>query len=127
MLCSGSNCWNEVWPGGSTPADLSPNADCSAGPVSGCMGWTGFTVTGGSGLTFPAGACTYDGSNPLNCPLMGAPWGSNFSLNDLVPLSGSSYTTEGVNVPSMVTAFTQTEYVCPNGANCGTHGPYPDN
>ncbi|MGB0116204.1 MAG: hypothetical protein WBP73_05305 [Terriglobales bacterium] len=127
VLCSGSSCWNEVWPSGSTPADLSPNADCSAGPVSSCMGWTGFTVTGGNGLTFPGGACTYDGSNPLNCPLMGAPWSSNFALSDLVPLSGSSYTTEGVNVPSMVTAFTQTEYVCPSGGNCGIHGPYPDN
>lgn len=127
VLCSGSNCWNDVWPSGSTPANLSPNANCSGGPDSSCMGWTGYTVTGGSGLTFPVGGCTYDGSNPLNCPLMGAPWASNFSLSDLVPLSGSSYATEGVNVPSMVTAFTQTEYVCPNGANCGTHGPYPDN
>jgi hypothetical protein len=126
VLCSGNNCYSEVFPSGSTPPNLSPNSDCPAGPLSSCMGWTGFTVTGGSGNTFPTGPCSYDGSNPYNCPLMALPWNNNFSLSELVPLSGSSYTTEGANIPAINTALIRTQYVCPAGSNCGTPGPYPD-
>ena len=124
VLCSGANCWTDVWPIGAV-ANLSPTASCTAGPIPGCMGWTGYTVTGGGGKTFPTSACTYDGANPLNCPLMAAPWASNFSLNDLVPLGGSSYTTEGANIPNIAAAFTRMQYVCPT--SCGSSGgPYLD-
>ena len=119
--------YTDVWTNGTLgtgTANLSPNAGCSAGPVTGCMGWAGWTVTGGSGLTFPTGACVYDGSNPLNCPLMGPPWSTNFTLSDLVLLAGSSYA--ATNITTINTAATQTEFVCPAGANCGTHGPWPD-
>jgi hypothetical protein len=122
VLCSGNNCWTEVWPAGST-ANLSPNSDCPGGPTAACMGWTGFTATGGSGKTFPTGVCSYDGSNPLDCPLMGAPWASNFSLNDLVPLSGSSYVAEGANISAINSAMTRMKYVCQTP--CGS-GPYLD-
>jgi hypothetical protein len=58
--------------------------------------------------------------------LMALPWDNNFSLSELVPLGGSSYTTEGANIPAINIALTQTQYVCPTGSNCGTPGPYPD-
>lgn len=87
-----------------------------------CMGYTGFM----SGTAFPTTAVTYDGSNPLNAPLMTAPWSSNFGLPSIVPVASSSYKNEGVNTTTLNNAFTATGYVCPVGANCGGTGPFPD-
>ena len=56
---------------------------------------------------------------------MALPWSANFSLGNLSSMSGS-YANQGVSATQLNQAMTQTEYVCPTGANCGTHGPYPD-
>jgi len=73
---------------------------------------------------YPAGSCAVANA-PFNCPLMALPWASNFSLADVAAMSITS-STQGVNVTQMTTTMTATEYACPAGANCGTHGPYPD-
>jgi hypothetical protein len=69
--------------------------------------------------TYPSGSCP-NASAPFNCPLMALPWANNFSLSNLVT------STQGVNPAQLTNAMTQTKYVCPVGASCGTHGPYPD-
>jgi hypothetical protein len=68
--------------------------------------------------TYPSGACA-NGNAPFNCPLMAAPWANNFSLSNLVNSA------QGVNTTQLTNAITQTKYVCPAGANCGS-GPKPD-
>lgn len=86
-----------------------------------CLGWTGFM----SGVSFPTANCPYSSPNPLNCPLMAAPWSSNLSLTSITPVATSSYKTQGANLTNLQNAFSQTIYVCPVGVNCGT-GPKPD-
>jgi hypothetical protein len=93
-------------------------------PPSTCLGFTGYTPSPGNGLTFPTSNCTYDGSDPTNCPLMALPWKDNFRLDYLVPIMGSSYSTEGANITNIKNAFTSTQYVCPY--SCGSPGPFPD-
>ncbi len=95
------------------------------------------TTTGCSPHTSPVwystiGSCA-DANAPFNCPLMALPWANNLTLSNLVYCSGSncsssssSYSGDGVDTTQMNNAMTQTEYTCPTGANCGTHGPYPD-
>jgi hypothetical protein len=34
-------------------------------------------------LTYPTGACAYDGSDPFNCPLKALPWANNFTYTDV--------------------------------------------
>jgi hypothetical protein len=97
-LCSGSNC-----------ANIFPSLSSSY-PAGSCGGSTG------AGQVAAA---------PFNCSLMALPWSSNFSLSNLSSMSGS-YTTQGVSTTQLNQAMKQTEYVCPTGANCGTHGPFPD-
>jgi hypothetical protein len=97
-LCSGSNC-----------ANIFPSLSSSY-PAGSCGGSTG------AGQVAAA---------PFNCSLMALPWSTNFSLSNLSSMSGS-YATQGVSATQLNQAITQTEYVCPTGANCGTHGPYPD-
>ena len=81
--------------------------------------------------SYPTGSCggsTGAGQTavaPFDCPLMALPWSNNFSLSNLSSMGGS-YAAQGVNATQLNQAMTQTEYVCPAGANCGTHGPYPD-
>jgi hypothetical protein len=82
--------------------------------------------------TFPAIPGGYPSSSgcpaanaPFNCPLMALPWANNFTLSNVAAMSVTS-STQGVNVTQMTTTMTATEYTCPAGANCGTHGPYPD-
>lgn len=95
---------------------------CSgATATSACLGYTGFM----NGTAFPTAAATYDGSNPLNTPLMTAPWSSNFGLSAIVPVASSSYSQEGVNLTTLNTAFSATKYVCPVGASC-SGGPFAD-
>ena len=90
-----------------------------------CLGYAGFLGPSPT-VTYPSGACTYDGSNPFNCALMALPWANNFVYTDVSYAASSFYPTQGVNTTQLGTAMTQTKYVCPAGANCGTHGPYPD-
>jgi hypothetical protein len=97
-LCGGSNC-----------ANIFPSLTSSY-PTGSCGG------SSGTGQVAVA---------PVNCPLMALPWSTNFSLSNLSSMSGS-YATQGVSATQLNRAMTQTEYVCPAGANCGTHGPYPD-
>jgi hypothetical protein len=98
-------------------------AGSSADPT--CLGYTGFMGSSPT-VTYPSGACAYDGSNPFNCPLMALPWANNFTYTDVSYVGSSSYTNQGANTTTINTVMTQTEYVCPSGTNCGTHGPYPD-
>ncbi len=77
--------------------------------------------------SYPSAACpTADA--PFNCPLMALPWSTNFNLSDVGTLSPSGISaSQGVNVTTMQQRMTETLYPCPSGANCGSHGPYPDN
>lgn len=74
--------------------------------------------------SYPTVSCANTNA-PFNCPLMALPWASNFSLADVAAMSITS-STQGVNVTQLQNVMTQTEYLCPAGANCGIHGPYPD-
>lgn len=109
------------------PADQPANAfpatvTCSGATADAtCLGYSGYM----SGASFPSSACTYDGSNPYNCPMMAAPWSSNFDLTKITPVATSAYSSEGVDLTSLQNAFTSTQYTCPAGASCGS-GPYPD-
>jgi hypothetical protein len=119
--------WSVVnCPGGSCVNSFPTSVNCagsSADPT--CLGYSGFA--GSTPLvTYPSGACVYDGSNSSNCPLMALPWANNFTYTDVSYMGSSSYPNQGVNTTQLNTAMTQTKYVCPAGANCGTHGPYPD-
>ncbi len=88
------------------------------------MGYAGF-MGPSPAVTFPAGPCAAADA-PFNCPLMALPWANNFTLSDVSYVGSSSYPTSGVNTTQLQNAMTQTEYVCPAGAHCGTHGPYPE-
>jgi hypothetical protein len=98
-------------------------ANSTADPT--CLGYAGF-MGSNPALTYPTGACAYDGSNPFNCPLMALPWANNFTYTDVYYVGNSSYSAQGVNTTTLNNVMTETEYVCPSGGNCGTHGPYPD-
>jgi hypothetical protein len=114
-------------PGGSCGNAFPSSVNCSASSADPtCLGYAGFMGTNPV-VTYPSGACIYDGSNTFNCPLMALPWASNFAYTDVSYVGSSSYSTLGVSTTQLDTAMTQTEYVCPTGANCGMHGPYPDN
>ncbi len=122
-----SSNWSVVnCPGGSCVNAFPISVNCtgsSADPT--CLGYVGF-VGASPIVIYPSGACVYDGSNPANCPLMALPWADNFTYTDVSYVGSSSYPTQGVNTTQLNTAMTQEKYVCPTGANCGTHGPYPD-
>lgn len=104
-----SNTWVVGTPGGSTTCtqgttNCAPNSTIGSGNA--YLNW----------LVSPSlGACSYDGTNPLNCPLMGAPWSSNFSIQSLV---SSTWTAEGPNIANVNTAMTQLQYVCAPGTAC---------
>jgi len=116
MNCPGGSCVNAF--------PLSVNCSGAAADPT-CLGYAGFLGSSPT-VTYPSGACIYDGSNPFNCVLMALPWANNFVYTDVSYAASSSYPTQGVNTIQLGTAMTQTKYVCPVGANCGTHGPYPD-
>ncbi len=122
-----SSNWSVVnCPGGSCSNAFPVSVNCSgtnADPT--CLGYVAF-MGSDPAMTYPTGACTYDGSNPFDCPLMALPWASNFTFTDISYVGSSSYQTQGVNTTQLNTVMTQTEYICPVGANCGAHGPYPD-
>ena len=128
MMGRNSAKWNVVnCPGGACSNSFPATVNCtgsSADPT--CLGYTGFMGSFPT-ITYPSGACVFDGSNPFDCPLMALPWANNFTYTNVSYVGSSSYLTQGVNTTQLNTAMTQTEYVCPIGANCGTHGPYPDN
>lgn len=116
-----SSQWSVV-PGGGAINSFPTNVTCSgatADPT--CVGFSGYM----SGVTFPTTDCP-DANAPLNCPLMAAPWSNNFTLSKLQMVGSSSYIGSGVNVTNLENAFTATQYTCPDGANCGVTGPYPD-
>jgi hypothetical protein len=121
--------YTDVWlagvlnPGSGTTPNYSPNVNCPGAPTAACLGWTGWTVTGGLGLSYPTGYCP-PANAPFNCPLMGEPWSSNFAITYLSPIAGSSYSAQAVNVSKTQTAQTQLIYVCPASVPCGT--PFPD-
>ncbi|MFY9906748.1 MAG: hypothetical protein WAK62_16460, partial [Terriglobales bacterium] len=119
--------WSAVnCPGGSCTNYFPTSVNCvgaAADPT--CLGYAGF-MGPSPAVTYPTGACAYDGSNPFNCPLMALPWANNFTYTDVSYVGSSSYSTQGVNTSVLNTVMTQTEYVCPSGDNCGTHGPFPD-
>ncbi len=119
--------WSVVnCPGGSCSNSFPTTVNCSGNTATaGCLGYTGFMGSSPT-VTYPSGACS-NANAPFNCPLMSLPWANNLSLGDLSYVGTSSYSTQGVNTMQLDTAMTQTEYVCPTGANCGTYGPYPDN
>ena len=119
--------WSVVnCPGGSCVNSFPSSVNCASTIADGtCLGYAGFMGSSPS-VTYPAGACVYDGANPFNCPLMALPWANNLTYSDVSYVGSSSYSTQGVDTTKLGTAMTQTEYVCPTGAVCGTHGPYPD-
>jgi len=113
-------------PGGSCLNAFPTSVNCSGSSADpSCLGYAGF-MGASPVVTYPSGACIYDGSNQFNCPLMALPWANNFVYTDVSYVGSSSYSTQGVNPAQLNNVMTQTEYVCPTGANCGTHGPYPD-
>jgi uncharacterized repeat protein (TIGR02543 family) len=106
-----------------------PLTNCS--PVSGSgsgaayMNWTG-SLWNSSATLLP---CVYDGSNPLNCPLDMPPFSTNFSLTNLVPLGGSSYSSQQAQVANILAAEIQTQYACQATTyyTCPSSGTfYPD-
>lgn len=119
-----SGSWSVV-PGASSPNFTSPSPStvtCSgATATSACLGYTGYM----SATAFPTTGCSYDGSDPTDCPLMAAPWSNNFSTASITPVGTSSYTSEGVNLTTFNTVMNATQGVCPVGSYCGSHGPYP--
>jgi len=119
--------WSVVnCPGGTCVNYFPTSVNCAnsaADPT--CLGYAGF-MGSSPALTYPTGACAYDGSNPFNCPLMALPWANNFTYTDVSYVGSSSYSAQGVNTTTLNNVMTETEYVCPSGGNCGSHGPYPD-
>jgi hypothetical protein len=113
--CLGGTCTNAF------PATV----NCSGSTADAtCLGYSGFMGSSPT-VTYPSGACS-NANAPFNCPLMALPWANNLTLSNLNYVGSSSYSTLGVNTGQLINAMTQTKYVCPVGANCGTHGPYPD-
>jgi hypothetical protein len=112
-------------PGGTCTNAFPATINCSNSTADAtCLGYSGFMGSSPT-VTYPSGACPV-GNAPFNCPLMALPWANNFTLSNLNYVGSSSYSTQGVNPGQLINAMTQTKYVCPVGANCGTHGPYPD-
>ena len=102
---------------GATAPQVDPLSQCSSGCIN------SFPALAGG---YPSGSCTYDGSNPLNCPMMALPWSTNFSLSNVATMSGNPPPTQGVNITTLTTTATANIYTCPAGLSCGAHGPYPD-
>jgi hypothetical protein len=125
-LCPG--CLNYFPPNGS-PSGFgggSQGVNCATGTANpNCLGFSGFMNGASALVTFPTGPCP-DANAPYNCPLMSLPYADNLRLSHLSYVGSSSYSAFGVNTAQMTTAMTQTLYICPIGANCGPHGPYPD-
>jgi hypothetical protein len=118
-------CSNWFPENGLTGSGASTGVNCSgASPNSGCLAYSGF-MSNSPAITFPAAGCA-TANAPVNCPLMALPWANNFTDTDVSYVGSSSYSTAGVNAIQLNNAMTQTEYVCPTGANCGLNGPYPD-
>ncbi len=118
--------WSVVnCPGGTCTNAFPANVNCSTSTADAtCLGYAGFMGSSPT-VTYPSGACS-NVNAPFNCPLMALPWANNLALSNLNYVGSSSYSTQGVNPGQLTNAMTQTRYVCPSGANCGTHGPYPD-
>lgn len=118
--------WSVVnCPGGTCTNAFPATVNCSSSTADAtCLGYSGFMGSSPT-ITYPSGACS-NANAPFNCPLMALPWANNFSLSNLNYVGSSSYSGQGVNVNQLTNALTQHQYVCPSGANCGTHGPYPD-
>jgi hypothetical protein len=118
--------WSAVnCPGGTCTNAFPTTVNCSGSTADGtCLGYSGFMGSSPT-VTYPSGACS-NANAPFNCPLMALPWANNLTLSNLNYVGSSSYSTQGVNPGQLLNAMTQTKYVCPVGANCGTHGPYPD-
>ncbi|MGP0095540.1 MAG: hypothetical protein ACLPHI_00765 [Terriglobales bacterium] len=123
-LCPG--CSNYFPQSGLAGTGANTGVNCSDPQVatSGCLGYAGF-MGSTPAVSFPSGPCSASNA-PFNCPLMALPWANNFTDTDVSYVGSSSYSTEGVNTDQLNNAMTQTRYVCPRGANCGTTGPYPD-
>jgi hypothetical protein len=112
-------------PGGTCTNAFPATVNCSSSTADAtCLGYSGF-MGSSPAITYPSGACS-NANAPFNCPLMALPWANNLTLSNLNYVGSSSYSGQGVNVNQLTNAMTQTKYVCPSGANCGTHGPYPD-
>jgi hypothetical protein len=118
--------WSVVnCPGGTCTNAFPVTVNCSSSTADAtCLGYSGFMGSSPT-VTYPSGACLAANA-PFNCPLMALPWANNLTLSNLNYVGSSSYSTLGVNTGQLINAMTQTKYVCPVGANCGTHGPYPD-
>jgi hypothetical protein len=118
--------WSVVnCPGGTCTNTFPTTVNCSGSTADAtCLGYSGFMGSSPT-VAYPSGACS-NANAPFNCPLMALPWANNLTLSNLNYVGSSSYSTLGVNTGQLINAMTQTKYVCPVGANCGTHGPYPD-
>ncbi len=118
--------WSVVnCPGGTCTNAFPATVNCSSSTADAtCLGYSGFMGSSPT-VTYPSGACS-NANAPFNCPLMALPWANNFTLSNLNYVGSSSYSTQGVNPGQLTNAMMQTKYVCPVGANCGSHGPYPD-
>jgi len=117
-------------PGGTCTNSFPTTVTCAGSDASGgdCIGYTGYM----NGTAFQTGPCNYDGSNPLNCPLMPTPWAGNLTLAMLQYVSSSVYKSQGANLTQLQTAMTQNIYICPlglycYGLSCANGGPCPDN
>lgn len=111
-----------VSPSGSAVNAFPTTVTCSGATADAtCLGYSSYM----SGVSFPNSACTFDGSNALNCPLMSAPWSTNFDLSKILPVATSSYASQGVNLTTLQNAFTATQYTCPAGAGASCT-PFPD-
>lgn len=115
--------WDSVF-GGAGPNIAFPplsTVSCSAALADpSCLGFTKFV----SGLTFPTAACTYDGTNPYNCPLQMLPWADNVRRTDFKLLPSSSYVLKGADIDTMGTRMVETTYQCPTGVDCGSPLPF---
>jgi Divergent InlB B-repeat domain len=91
-----------------------------------CLGFSGFMGPAPT-VAYPTGSCAAANA-PFNCPLMALPWANNFTLDNLTPVGSSVYSTQGVNIPNLKTAMTQSQYVCTGSCGDGSagHHPYPD-
>jgi hypothetical protein len=118
--------WSVVnCPGGTCANAFPATVNCSASTADAtCIGFAGFMGSSPT-ITYPSGACS-NANAPFNCPLMALPWANNLTLSNLNYVGSTSYSGQGVNINQLTNAMTQHQYVCPSGASCGTHGPYPD-
>jgi hypothetical protein len=118
--------WSVVnCPGGTCTNSFPSTVNCANSTADAtCLGYSGFMGSSPT-ITYPSGACS-NANAPFNCPLMALPWANNLTLSNLNYVGSTSYSGQGVNINQLTNAMTQHKYVCPSGANCGTHGPYPD-